>query len=161
MVILNRIKAHLAYNPSKHKKQLMDLKNDMHDAVSKSEESHACEIIFVVEETLSLSWLFASVQRRANFMFNKMKLHKLPSQKGILIYLEILDQQLEIRVGDGVTVPKENWDNLIQDGLSLINQNGIHKGCLGLVQRITQELVKYEESDVVQPNMAPNDLIIK
>lgn len=161
MVIVNRIKAHLAYNPSKHKEQLLSLKNDMHDAIAKSEESHACEIVFVVEETLSLAWLFTSVQRRANFMFKKMKIHKLPTQKGILIYLELLDKQLEVRIGDGVSIPKENWDNIIVDGLKMIDTIGIHKGCLWIVQKITDELIKYEPCNIVTPNIIQNDLIVQ
>jgi uncharacterized membrane protein len=161
MVNLNRIKAHLSYRPLKHKQQLIALKNDMHDAVTKSEGLHTCEIVFVVEETLSLSWMLASIQRRANFMYKKMKLHKLQSKKGILIYLGLLDKQLEIRVGNGVQVPQENWTSIINEGLALIDNEGIHKGCLGIVQKITDELVKYEKNETLNANEISNDLVVK
>lgn len=133
----------------------------MNEAITKSEEKHACEIVFVIEESQSLAWIFASVEKRADFMFKKIKLNKLSSNKGILIYLELLDNQLEIRMGNEVKIPKENWEKIIEEGVEFINGNGIHNGCIKIVQRITDELVKYEPNSNINDNEISNELIIK
>lgn len=161
MVNIKRFWANFINQPYKNKTKIEELKSTVKQAIEKSEKQHLCEIVFVIEDSFSLGWIFASLETRANFLFKKMKLHKLQNKKGILIYLSKIDDALEIRVGEGVSIPKENWKAIIELGISSIQSEGVHQGCLDIIEMITNQLVAYEPNEKLNTNLVADELILK
>ncbi len=161
MVNVKRFWVNFINQPYKHKTKIEELKSAVKQAIEKSETQHHCEIVFVIEDSFSLAWIFASLETRVNYLFKKMKLNKLENKKGILIYLSKIDDALEIRVGEGVKIPKDNWKTIIELGVSSIQSEGVHQGCLDLIEMITNQLLAYEPNEKENTNLVADELILK
>ena len=161
MVKIKRFWKNFTYQPFKSKAKIAELKSAIESAIKKSESQHACEIVFVIEDSFSLAWIFTSLNYRINYIFKKTKLNKLKSNKGILIYVSKLDEELGIRYGNGVKIPKENWEVMLNQGLDAIKTQGIHAGCLEIIDMVTSQLIAYEPNSEKGKNEIADELIIK
>jgi uncharacterized membrane protein len=73
-------------------------------AIADSEKSHSGEIRFAVEAALPMSYLRrdAPARERAEMMFSKLRVWDTEQNNGVLIYVELADQTIEIVVDRGI-----------------------------------------------------------
>lgn len=85
-------------------------------AIAASEAHHSGEIMFAVESALPWSYLWrdAPARQRAEMMFAKLRVWDTESNNGVLIYVELADQRIEIVADRGVarTVAAAHWQQI-------------------------------------------------
>jgi uncharacterized membrane protein len=85
--------------------------------VAASEKRHSGEIRLCVEAGLPLSYLWrnATARERAVTMFGKLRVWDTEHNNGVLIYLLLAEQAIEVVADRGVTrrVPQAQWDGLV------------------------------------------------
>jgi len=83
-------------------------------AVKASEAVHRGEIRIAIEGPLPLRSLLHSVscRERAGELFHSLGVAATREANGILIYVQLIDRQVEILAGHGITarVPQAEWD---------------------------------------------------
>ena len=87
--------------------------------VAASEKGHSGEIRLCIEAGLPLSYLWrnASARQRAVTMFGKLRVWDTEHNNGVLIYLLLAEQQIEIVADRGLSnrVPQAHWDTVLSD----------------------------------------------
>jgi uncharacterized membrane protein len=85
--------------------------------VAASERRHSGEIRLCVEAGLPLSYLWrgATARERALAMFGKLRVWDTEANNGVLIYLLLAEQAIEIVADRGLArqVPQAHWDALV------------------------------------------------
>ena len=85
--------------------------------VASSERRHSGEIRLCVEAGLPLSYLWrgATPRERAVAMFGKLRVWDTEANNGVLIYLLLAEQAIEIVADRGLArqVPQAHWDALV------------------------------------------------
>src|SRR5512137_2921435 len=83
-------------------------------AISAEEALHSGEIRFAIEASLPVSYLRrdAPARERATMMFAKLGVWDTEQNNGVLIYVEMADQQIEIVADRGIgrCVPADEWN---------------------------------------------------
>ncbi len=83
-------------------------------AIADSEREHSGEIRFAVEAALPWSYLRrdAPARERAAMAFAKLRVWDTEQNNGVLIYVELADQSIEIVADRGIgrRVPRAEWD---------------------------------------------------
>lgn len=85
-------------------------------AIGEGEKSHSGELRFAIEASLPLSYLRrdAPARERATMMFSKLRVWDTEQNNGVLIYVEMADQQIEIVAdrGLGQLVTNDEWSEI-------------------------------------------------
>jgi uncharacterized membrane protein len=85
--------------------------------VSASERKHSGEICMCVESSLPLSYLWRrlSARDRALTMFGKLRVWDTEENNGVLIYLLLVEHDIEIVADRGLArrVPQATWDTIV------------------------------------------------
>jgi len=88
--------------------------------VTASERKHSGEICVCIESSLPLSYLWQGLaaRDRALTMFGKLRVWDTEANNGVLIYLLLVEHDIEIVADRGVAryVPQAEWDTLV-DGM--------------------------------------------
>ncbi len=86
------------------------------DAVAEGEQLHSGEIRFAVEATLPWSYLRrdAPARQRADMVFAKLRVWDTEDNNGVLIYVALADQRIEIVADRGIAqhVPNARWEEI-------------------------------------------------
>ncbi|WP_374328186.1 TPM domain-containing protein [Azonexus sp.] len=85
-------------------------------AIAASEKSHRGEICVVIEGALPYAalWHETDCRQRAGELFREYGIDRTREATGILLYIQLLDHQLEILADHGISaqVPQAVWDEI-------------------------------------------------
>jgi uncharacterized membrane protein len=138
--------------------------NQLAAQVKVSEEGHSGEIRVYVEAGLPLSYLWRSedmasiTRQRALAMFGKLRVWDTAHNNGVLIYLLLAEQRIEIVADRGLNerVPSDTWPNLVQ-AMGAAFKAG--KFELGLTQAVQEVSALLQHHFALAPGQSnPNEL---
>ncbi len=138
-------------------------KNDLDaiaSAVGKSEQQHRGEICIVIEGPLPLAdiWQNTDCRSRAAALFNDYQVDRTREASGILIYVQLLDRQIEILADSGINAKVEpnQWITICQQIETAFAAGSYQKGLLDAIDQMTQLLTAHFPADADNPNELPN-----
>ncbi|MEP6607832.1 MAG: TPM domain-containing protein, partial [Burkholderiaceae bacterium] len=89
---------------------------EIQEAIAEGELTHSGEIRFAVEPTLPWSYLRrnATARDRAQMVFSKLRVWDTEDNNGVLIYVALADQRIEVVADRGVArhVPQARWEEI-------------------------------------------------
>ena len=128
--------------------------------VSASEARHSGEIRLCVEAGLPLSYLWrnATARQRAVTMFGKLRVWDTEHNNGVLIYLLLAEQAIEIVADRGLArhVPKAQWDTLLVDMRVAFRAGRFEEGLAQAIDAVHALLLQHYPLAEGQVN--PNEL---
>ena len=128
--------------------------------VSASEARHSGEIRLCVEAGLPLSYLWrnATTRQRAVTMFGKLRVWDTEHNNGVLIYLLLAEQAIEIVADRGLArhVPKAQWDTLLVDMRVAFRAGRFEEGLAQAIDAVHALLLQHYPLAEGQVN--PNEL---
>ncbi len=129
-------------------------------AIKESEAAHAGEIRFVVEDALDGLPLFQgqSARERAIDLFSQLRVWDTQDNTGVLIYLLLADQVVEIVADRGINekVDSQEWNKICQQMETAFRQSNYESGVVSGVQAVTQHLVQHFPSVGSNGNELPD-----
>lgn len=128
--------------------------------VQASEAHHSGEICICVEAGLPLSYLWKKLRarQRAVTLFGKLRVWDTEANNGVLIYLLLADNAIEIVADRGLNsrVSPEQWQGVVQRLREHLGQGRFQDGLSQAVQEVDQLLVEHFPLTPSQSN--PNEL---
>jgi uncharacterized membrane protein len=116
-------------------------------AISESERTHRGELRFVVEGPLHLGTLLRreTTRQRAIDLFSSLRIWDTEHNNGILIYVQLVDRQVEIVADRGIAakVPEEKWNEICRGMESAFRAGAYQRGALEAVDRAGRLLAVY------------------
>ena len=129
-------------------------------AIVESEKTHSGEIRFAVEAALPMSYLRrdAPARERAIMMFSKLRVWDTEQNNGVLIYVEVADQQIEIVADRGIAkhVTAEQWKAIAGVMRDRFRTNAYEAGAIEAVQAVGVALARHFPLNEGERN--PNEL---
>lgn len=136
------------------------LRHEITAAVEVSERRHRGELRFAVEGPLPLRALLndQSSRERAIELFSKLRVWDTAENSGILIYLQLIDHQVEILADRGIAakVPQAAWDALCHELEAAMRAGRCREGVLAAIEATTRLLVEHFPAAHVNPNELPD-----
>jgi uncharacterized membrane protein len=128
-----------------------DMVERLKQRVKASEGSHTGEVRIVVESALPSSYLWraATVQKlarqRALTLFGKLRIWDTEHNNGVLIYLLLAEQLIEIVADRGLNpyVPVHHWQGVIQQMRQSLQQGAYEEGLTLALQEVSAVLVRH------------------
>ena len=121
--------------------------HNIEQAISASEKTHAGEIRFIVETGLHpLEILYKKTpKKRALELFGSLNIWDTEHNNGILIYLLLVDRDVEIVADRGIDrhVGHAGWEKICQNMESLFRKSEFEAGVLQGIAEISAELEKH------------------
>jgi len=125
--------------------------NAIENAITAAERLHAGEIRFVVEGALDGLALFKgqTARERAVEVFSQLHLWDTEHNNGLLIYLLLADQAVEILADRGIhaKVSPDAWDEVCRRMESQFKQSNFEDGVIGGVRAVAQHLAAHFPAD--------------
>jgi hypothetical protein len=116
-------------------------------AIGESERSHAGEIRFAVESTLSLFslWRSQSARERALDVFSHLRVWDTEKNNGVLIYLLLADRDVEIIADRGVhvRVGGEAWEKICREMEALFREAKFEEAVLHGIHAVSEHLARH------------------
>ena len=129
-------------------------------AVRESEKSHRGELCFVVEGDLDLLALLRGVtpRLRAEDVFSQMRVWDTEENSGVLIYVQLIDQSIEIVADRGISakVEQSEWDAICETMQSAFFAGLYEQGALEAITEISALLTRHFPSGEENPDELPN-----
>ena len=128
-----------------------DLVERLMHRVAASESRHSGEIRIVVESSLPSSYLWrnATIQQltrqRALTLFGKLRVWDTEHNNGVLIYLLLTEQLIEIVADRGLNqhVPPAHWQALLAQMRSAFQQGAYEDGLTHALEEVSAVLVQF------------------
>ncbi len=162
----NRFVKHFLYSPKKDRENVDSLKNNIKLAINELEKKHSAEILFIVEQSMPLSWTFFDFSKRARFILNRILKKKVVNKhfelKYVMVYLEIVDQKFEIIASKNINITQESLDFISESSVKKIKSEGLNKGCLFIVEKLSSEIMNHDLKNniaIKSENTLPDDVI--
>jgi uncharacterized membrane protein len=135
--------ARLGITPDMVKRLMQDVKA--------SEGRHTGEVRIVVESALPSSYLWRSpsvqqlARQRALTLFGKLRVWDTEHNNGVLIYLLLAEQRLEIVADRGLNqhVPAHHWQGVIQQMRQPLQRGAYEEGLTLALQEVSTVLVRH------------------
>lgn len=128
--------------------------------VQASEQGHSGEIRVVVESALPASYLWRGLPARARALslFGKLGVWDTEHNNGVLVYLLLADQAIEIVADRGLTrhVPQAHWDRVLAGMQQAFRAGRFEDGLAEAVDRVDEVLRQHFPLSPGQRN--PNEL---
>ncbi|MBI2307641.1 MAG: TPM domain-containing protein [Rhodocyclales bacterium] len=129
-------------------------------AIAASEQQHTGELRFVVEGGLPPTHLLAgrSARERAVELFAQLRVWDTEANSGVLIYVQLLDHQVEIVADRGVhaRVGQAFWDAVCGRLQAAFRDGRFEAGALAAIGEITAALVAHFPPGAENPNELPD-----
>ena len=128
------------------------------DEIAEGERVHSGEIRFAVEATLPWSYLRrdAPARERAEMVFAKLRVWDTEDNNGVLIYVELADQRIEVVADRGIArhVPNARWEEISQMMRERFRVGEFEAGSIAAVRAVSAVLAeRYRLADgAVNPN---------
>ena len=135
--------------------------------VTESEQRHIGEIRVCIEGGLPLSYLWrgASARDRAVAMFGKLRVWDTEHNSGVLIYLLMAEQRIEIVADRGLNrhVSADEWQSLMDEMRSAFRAGRFEEGLNQAIDKVDALLLQHfaAEADRHNPNELPNAPVIR
>jgi len=130
------------------------------ETIMASETSHSGEIRFAIEAALPTSYLRrdAPARERALMMFSKLRVWDTERNNGVLIYVEMADQQIEIVADRGVAghVGEQQWKTIAAAMRARFRDRAYEAGAIEAVNAVGQLLASH--FPLAQGERNPNEL---
>lgn len=154
---LRRILKHWRLSPWQARRRFnRALRAAIESAIAASENRHRGELRFVVEGRLSLLQLLRGVtaRGRAEQLFERLAIGNTDEQSGILIYVLLAEQQVEIVADRGITakVAQPQWDALCARITDLFGAGRYREGALAGIDGATRLLCEHFPARTENPN---------
>jgi hypothetical protein len=129
-------------------------------AITASEIAHRGEIRFVVEGGLDLMPLLKGItpRERALQVFSELRVWDTEENTGVLIYLQLVDRDIEIIADRGVNarVAQKEWDLVCQRMEEAFHVGRYEHGMLAGIERITALLTAHFPARRINPDELPD-----
>ena len=133
-------------------------------AITDSETRHYGELRFVVETHLSFNALIRrmSPRQRAIELFSQLKVWDTEQNSGVLIYLLLADQDIEIIADRGIHhhVGNDAWQTICQQMEQQFRQQQFEAGIIDGIYAISKLLTQYFPATNNNINELPNKPIV-
>lgn len=140
------------------------LRTEIAAAVAASESGHHGEIRFAVEGPLPWRalWRNQTPRDRALELFARLGVWDTAENSGILIYLQLVDRDVEIIADRGIAaqVPQAAWETLCRDLESAMREARCREGVLATIEAVTRLLVEHFPAAHDNPNELPNKPVL-
>ena len=160
---LPRIFRHLATTNGKVKRTFpQTTMNAIEQAIKASETAHMGEIRFVVEGALDGAELFAlhsqSARERAINLFSHLRMWDTEQNTGVLIYLLLVDRQVEIIADRGIDakVGALAWTTICREMEASFKNEHYQEGVVRGIQAVTRQLTKHFHAQEGDRNELPD-----
>lgn len=138
--------------------------NAIEQEIKSSEAQHSGEIRFVVEAALDGAPLYKgqSAQERALDVFSQLRIWDTEHNNGLLIYLLLADQAVEIVADRGIhqKVGNEEWQNICRAMESDFKQGNFKGGVIIGINSVTRQLTKHFPVTLDDSNELPNTPVV-
>ena len=129
-------------------------------AIADAEREHAGEIRFAVEAALPWSYLRrdAPARQRAAMVFAKLGVWDTEHNNGVLIYVELADQSIEIVADRGIArrVPRAEWDAICNAMRDHFRARRFEQGTIEAVVAVGKVLARHYP--LAEGERNPNEL---
>lgn len=136
------------------------LRADIASAVAASETRHHGEIRIAVEGPLPWRalWRDQPPRERALELFGKLRVWDTEENSGILIYLQLVDRDVEILADRGIAarVPPADWEALCLTLETAMRDGRCREGLLAAIEGATRLLEKHFPARRENPNELPD-----
>lgn len=136
------------------------LREEIAAAVAASERQHRGELRIAIEGPLGFGelWDDVSPRERALKLFAKLRVWDTEENSGVLIYLQLVDRDVEILADRGIAarVPAETWEALCHALEAAMRAGDCRAGVLAAIDEVTQLLAAHFPAHDVNPNELPN-----
>lgn len=140
------------------------LLNTIEQMINTGETQHGGELRFVVEGSLNFAALREqqTPQQRALEVFSFMRIWDTQERNGVLIYLLLADQAVEILADRGVDahVGAEGWSAICQQMESYLRTADYKNGVIVGIEAVNHLLSTYYPRSQAQVNELPNTPVI-
>ena len=104
----------------------------------------------------------SNVRRRASEQFIAQNLHTTAGRTGVLIFVSIAEQRVEIIADSGIDarVPKGIWQNIVDQFTREIGTGKAVDGFVHAIERIGAHLSEHFPPGSIDPNELPDHLIV-
>ena len=134
------------------------------DAIRRSERLHEGELRFAVEGGLGLMSLVRGItpRQRALEAFSRLRVWDTERNSGVLIYLQLVDRDLEIVADRGIAakVPQAAWDAICRRMEAAFRAGQLEAGALGGIEAVTALLVEHFPPGADNPNELPDRPVV-
>jgi hypothetical protein len=132
------------------------LRDEIAAAVAASERQHRGELRIAIEGPLSLGELWRDVppHERAFKLFAKLGVWDTEENCGVLIYLQLVDRDVEILADRGIAarVPQATWETLCHELEAAMRAGDCRAGLLAAIDHATQLLAEHFPARDANPN---------
>lgn len=133
-------------------------------AVRESERQHGGELRFVVEANLPMTDLIhgRSARDRAIELFSLLRVWDTEENSGVLIYVQLVDRQVEIVADRGITAKVDNafWTGVCRTMESAFRDKRFDDGSLRAIQEITTALASHFPPGARNDNELPDAPVV-
>jgi len=133
-------------------------------AVAAAEKRHAGELRFVVEGGLPLAelWRDLSPRERAQDLFARLRVWDTEHNNGVLIYLQLIDRQVEIIADRGIAarVPPAQWEAVCRGMEQAFRHGAYRDGAVAAVERIGAILAEHFPAGAEERNELPDQPLL-
>lgn len=139
-------------------------RQDIADFITESETAHFGEIAVVVENALTPFQILRGMtpRDRAMEVFSDFHLWDTEHNSGVLLYVLMADQQVEIVADRGIDahVTAAGWEAICRELEETFREQNFHKGIIAALRRIGDHLHAYCPSHGEQHNEIPNEPVV-
>ena len=143
------------------------------EKVAASERLHSGQIRIYVEGALPLSYLWRLsrelslqqlIRQRAVMLFGKLRMWDTEDNNGVLIYLQLAEQAIEIVADRGVDrrMRVEQWQDIADQMSSAFKNRQFEDGLIGAINEVTRVLVAHfpSSADSQTLNELPDEPVL-
>jgi hypothetical protein len=140
------------------------LRAEIAAAVAASEARHRGEIRVAVEGPLPWRalWRDQRSRERALELFAKLRVWDTEENSGILIYLQLVDHDVEILADRGIAarVPQAEWEAICRGLETAMRADDCRAGLLAAIESATRLLEAYFPARSKNPNELPDEPVV-
>jgi uncharacterized membrane protein len=128
-------------------------------AIANGEREHSGEVRFAVEPALDTSALLAgeSARERALEVFSLLRLWDTDARNGVLIYLLLADQDIEIVADRGLNVVRAaEWEAICKTMEQALRRGEFQQGVVEGVQAVSRLVARHFPGRVADRNELPD-----
>ena len=133
-------------------------------AISDTEAKHAGQIRFAVEAALELAPLLAgqTAHQRAIEVFSRLRVWDTEHNNGVLIYLLLADQDVEIVADRGIHIKlgTEVWETICHEMEAAFRGGHFEAGVLAGIQAVGEHLSRHFPARSDKPNEMPDRPVV-
>lgn len=133
-------------------------------AVGDSETRHRGELRVAIEAGLTFDslWVGQTARQRAEDLFAQLRVWDTEENSGVLIYLQLIDQRVEIIADRGIhaCVGEAFWATICRDMEAEFRAGRFKDGTLAAIRDITLELSRHFPADASNRDELPNRAVL-